>query len=145
MKKIGLIVTIIMVSILMSGCFFINHDNEVEKIPNHPVREEKTVMKCEITNAHGHEECYFTFNGGKLVEYKINLTVPDGANVDDYYISEQIANSGRYEISLEGNVITSYINPTRPYWDSSEFAFKDMTEHEIKKYFSEIDYVCKWD
>jgi len=124
-----------------------NNDNNYNNDTNDTNRE--FMMKCSINTERGLEENYFyfnynpTYNDNYITKYVIKLTIKDGLDINDYYVSEQIMNSGRYRMSLDNRTIISEIDPTWAFWNSKDFKYKDMAYRYINKEFVENGYSCE--
>lgn len=117
------------------------NNNEVVETP------EDITMKCYKTTELGYEENYFYFHyvneGYYINKYVIRFTIPTQYNVNDYYVEEEIANSGRYKMSLEGNVIVKELDSSMAFWNSEGFRYKDIVYIYLNKEFVEDGYTCE--
>ncbi len=104
-------------------------------------------LKCSGKVYYAYEEYNFNFKYNPLKNdylldnmYK-NLTIPDGYDAKDYYTEEEISNMGKYEMSLNGRIITFKLDKTRAFWN--DYKFKDYSYEDLKKEFSSDGYICE--
>lgn len=108
-------------------------------------------MKCSKETERGLEENYFYFtwkesnyeDGYYINKYVIKLTIPERYNANDFYMAEENVNGGRYYMRLEGRTIISEIDSSHPFWNHSDFLYKNMLLGYINKQFVENGYACE--